>query len=244
VGTNINSASNIGFSLTSRGKRWELLHSLWVGWTFTLGFFSWVAFLYIGVRARQKKWILWGLLYLIPFLYEIAARGSTSFWPRSWDYSWQVMAITLSYFVIGAVSVYHAFRVRKEYLVRLDSLLRSQRGMFTTSRSEKWELLHSLWIGWTFALGFLSWLAFLYAGARVRRLRWQVWGMVYAVPPTLAFLFPYDAAPGNSPFTDVLISATVATGLVSVAHAFLIRREYLFRLDMVQRETSNVSVTS
>ncbi len=79
--------------------------------------------------------------------------------------------------------------------------------------------------------------------SRVRRLRWQVWGLVYAVPPTLAFLFPDDAAPGNSPFTDILISATVATGLVSVAHAFLIRREYLFRLDMVQRETSNVSVT-
>ena len=55
-------------SVISKGKRWEILHSLWIGWTFTLGFFNWIAFLYIGLRAKQWKWVLWGLLYAMPFI--------------------------------------------------------------------------------------------------------------------------------------------------------------------------------
>jgi hypothetical protein len=137
VEASIDSSSNIESFSTSRGKRWELLHSLWIGWTFTLGFFSWVAFLYIGVRARKIRWVLWGLIYLIPFVYELAARASTKFWPSTWDYSWQGTAITVSYFVIGAVSVYHAFRVRKEYLVRLDSLLEGGKAVLGDLKTPK-----------------------------------------------------------------------------------------------------------
>jgi hypothetical protein len=99
VEASIDSSSNIESSLTSRGKRWELLHSLWVAWTFTLGFFSWVAFFYIGARARQVRWILWGVVYLVPFAYEVASRASTRFWPRSWDHSWQGVAIFILYLV-------------------------------------------------------------------------------------------------------------------------------------------------
>ncbi len=226
---------SINSSLTSRSKRWDLLHSLWVGWTFTLGFFSWAAFLYIGVRARQRRWIVWGLLYSIPFVYELAARASTTFWPREWDHSWEGTVITLLYPVVMALSIYHALRVRKEYLVRLDSLIRSRARMFATSKNKEWRLAHSLWIGWTFTFGFFSWLAFLYAGARARRLRWKLWGLVYAVPPTLFLLIPdYAVETGNSWRMNLLISVTVGMGLLSIIHALLIRREYLFRLEMVQ----------
>jgi len=48
-------------SITGKGKKREILHSLWIGWTFTLGFFNWIAFLSIGWRARQGKWIFWAL---------------------------------------------------------------------------------------------------------------------------------------------------------------------------------------
>ncbi len=236
---------SIDSSLTSRSKKWELLHSLWVGWTFTFGFFSWFAFLYIGIRARQRRWVLWGLLYSIPSAYELAARASTTVWPREWDHSWEGTAITLLYPVVMALSIYHALRVRKEYLVRLDSLTRSRARMFATSRGKDWELAHSLWIGWTLALGFLSWVAFLYAGTRVRHLRWKLWGIVYAVPPTLAFLLASDSLLSiNSRVTDLLFYVTMVMGLLSIIHALLVRREYLFRLNMVQRETSNVSLTS
>jgi hypothetical protein len=53
-------------TVTARDKRWEIVHSLWIGWTFTLGFFSWLAFAYIGLRARHTEWILWALIYATP----------------------------------------------------------------------------------------------------------------------------------------------------------------------------------
>ena len=60
--------------------------------------------------------------------------------------------------------------------------------MFATSRGKEWELADSLWMGWTLALGFLSWVAFLYAGTKVRHLRWKLWGMgVRPYPPLSPF---------------------------------------------------------
>ena len=55
-------------SVTAKGRDWEFLHSLWIGWTFTLGLFNWIAFIYIGIRAKQRKWILWGVLYFVCLL--------------------------------------------------------------------------------------------------------------------------------------------------------------------------------
>src|SRR5919107_5843006 len=104
--------NRVSMSVTAKGKRWEILHSLWIGWTFTLGIFSWVAFFYIGIRARQRKWILWGVLYLVPIAVVIlllAADASAAL---------GVPAMLLT-FGLGVTSIFHAFWVRKEYLVRL-----------------------------------------------------------------------------------------------------------------------------
>jgi hypothetical protein len=70
----------VNLSVTSNGRRWENLHSLWIGWTFTLGFFNWIAFLYIGFRTRQLKWILWALFYLVPFILAMSYAA-----PDQWD---------------------------------------------------------------------------------------------------------------------------------------------------------------
>ena len=51
-------------------------HSLWIAWTFTGGFFNWVAFMYIGVRARHLPWSLLGFVYLVPLALTIAAWGT------------------------------------------------------------------------------------------------------------------------------------------------------------------------
>jgi hypothetical protein len=100
-------------SVTAKGRRWEILHSLWIGWTFTLGFFNWVAFLYIGIRAKQRKWLLWGMFYSIPFIFAMLT-------PNSVSWLWNVIvALTL---LLGGVGIAHAFRIRNEYLLRLESL--------------------------------------------------------------------------------------------------------------------------
>lgn len=104
-------------TITSRSKKWEILHSLWIGWTFTLGFFNWVAFFYIGLRARQTKWFIYGLIYLIPFVLAVSTPDG------AWE-GWMgdlIIALTL---LMGIASIVQAFWVRKEYLLRLDALKR------------------------------------------------------------------------------------------------------------------------
>lgn len=105
---------------TSKGPRWEILHSLWIAWTFTLGFFNWVAFFYIGIRARQRKWILWGLVYAIPFILSMAFVERPAFDGWVGDLA---VALTL---ILGVISIIHAFTIRKEYLLRLEALQRSE----------------------------------------------------------------------------------------------------------------------
>ncbi len=107
-------------STTSKGQRWEILHSLWILWTFTFGFFNWVAFFYIGIRAKQRKWILWGLVYAIPFILAMAFAESSAF--DGWIGN---LTVTLT-LILGIISIVHAFRIRKEYLLRLEALQRRE----------------------------------------------------------------------------------------------------------------------
>lgn len=98
-------------SITSMGRRWELRHSLWIAWTLSLGIFSWVAFLYIGWRVRQIRWLLWGVVYLAAFApLPLAPTGS-----RIGEFAAGLVIVA------GVVSVVHAFAVREDYLARLES---------------------------------------------------------------------------------------------------------------------------
>lgn len=97
-------------SATKKGTRWEILHSLWIGWTFTLGFFNWIAFLYIGLRVDRKRWLLWGVFYSIPFILAMSLPDLNG-WPGD-----LVVALT---FIMGAMGIVHAFLIRKDYLSRL-----------------------------------------------------------------------------------------------------------------------------
>jgi hypothetical protein len=105
----------VNMPITSKGKTWEIRHSLWIGWTFTLGFFNWIAFLYIGLRARRKKWIFWGLFYSVPFTLAMLTPDLDS------PLGNLIVFLTLA---LGVAGILHAFRVRKEYLIRLEALQR------------------------------------------------------------------------------------------------------------------------
>ncbi len=56
--------------------RWWWRHSLWIGWTLTLGFMNWLAFIYVGVRARHTPWTLLGFAYMVPLVLTILAIGT------------------------------------------------------------------------------------------------------------------------------------------------------------------------
>jgi hypothetical protein len=84
--------------------RWWWRHSLWIAWTFSLGFFNWIAFLFIGIRARRALWLLASLLYLLPMALTIASIGT----------GYLGLAIGFQLFMAG-VSVLHAFVARPRY---------------------------------------------------------------------------------------------------------------------------------
>jgi len=91
--------------VTGRAKyRWWWRHSLWIIWTFAFGLLSWVAFFYIGVRARSAAWLAAGLMYLLPVVAFAASLGT--WW---WRIALPVMLAA------GALSVAHALAARPKY---------------------------------------------------------------------------------------------------------------------------------
>jgi hypothetical protein len=79
-------------------------HSAWILLTLTLGFLNWLAFVYIGLRARQPHWLIWGFVYLLPLAATVAAIGS--------PYFWFALAVQI---VFAVVSLIHAVAVRPRY---------------------------------------------------------------------------------------------------------------------------------
>ena len=53
----------MGKEITVRGKKWERKNSLWVIWS--LFGFSSISFLNIGIKAKEKKWIITGIIYFV-----------------------------------------------------------------------------------------------------------------------------------------------------------------------------------
>jgi len=99
------------------------------------------------------------------------------------------------------------------------------------TRKSAWRrLLQSWWILLTFTLLF-NWIPFLYIAGRTRNKRWAIWGLVYAIPfmLTMADMFPDGSAADDNVSTAVLIGC-----LISMIHAFSIRKEFLLRLEARQ----------
>lgn len=109
--------------LTSRGKKWEILNSFWIVFTFFM-IFAWISFFYIGTKVKQRKWIIWGVVYSLPLILMI----TTS--PSIVGDSFQLKNLVYGSIVgLWAGSIAHALFVRKEYLLRLDAYLNNEKTM-------------------------------------------------------------------------------------------------------------------
>jgi DNA uptake protein ComE-like DNA-binding protein len=100
---------------TPKGSFWKIRKSWWILLTFTI-IFNWVAFFIIGSKVKHKKWKMYGALYAIPFILvmTIGDRFETA------DWQWDIVGLAL----LGGwiASMIHAFRIRKEYLYRLEAI--------------------------------------------------------------------------------------------------------------------------
>lgn len=106
-------------TVTSKGIAWELSHSIWMIWSFfPTGFFNYISFFYIGYRTKQKKWHIVGFVYLALFIFFVFSMQV--FPSEHWMTDIGVAGILLSWIL----SVFHVFKVRTEYLLRLEAILK------------------------------------------------------------------------------------------------------------------------
>lgn len=75
--------------------------------------FGWVSFLYAGVRARERSWLVWAGVYAIPWLLLLVVPQG----PSASDTGAAVVGFALM--IVWVVSSVHAFRIRGEYLRRI-----------------------------------------------------------------------------------------------------------------------------
>jgi len=98
---------------TRKGLLWNIRHSWWILLTFTF-ILNWVAFLYIGMKVKNKSWTKYGLIYSIPFFLSLVS--------DSFIESKSVNTLWGGVFLVGGViSISHAFKIRKEFLIRLEA---------------------------------------------------------------------------------------------------------------------------
>lgn len=92
-----------------------------------------------------------------------------------------------------------------------------------TQRGKLWELSNSWWMLLTFIpLGITSFIAFLYIGYKVKKMRWRIFGFVYLIIMFFLFTFP-------PMIMDLLL---LLLWIISIIHVFKIRHAYLIYLDV------------
>ena len=212
----------------------ELRDSLWILWTLTV-FFNSVAFFYIGSKVKYRGWILSGAVYLIvsAILFVITVYYWNGYMPPL------IHDIRDTALFIWLLSILHAFFVRGFYL----KILYDPENADSTKANMAREFRDSSWILWTFTI-VLSFIAFLYIGSKVKHRLWILSGLGYLIATVIVSLDLinfYSVHEGILPLVDSVVTLMSLILLLSIAHAFFIRKDYLDRLNNIRY--SNVTYT-
>jgi len=106
--------------ITNRGKKWEMLNSLWMLWSLIFPFNS-IGFFIIGFNTRNRKWKIIACSLLL-----------TSTFPLSYLTDF----LQIGDFIVGPVSIISyiigirlSFKYRMEYLIRRDMILNDNKNI-------------------------------------------------------------------------------------------------------------------
>jgi hypothetical protein len=95
--------------LASRG--WRLRNSLWLGFPLlSIGFLTWVGFLYVGFRAQRLSWWLSGFGYLGAMVTLLVISDAP-------DTSWWATLFTVMFFGIWFGGSLHALIINRRWLI-------------------------------------------------------------------------------------------------------------------------------
>lgn len=108
--------------------------------------------------------------------------------------------------------------------------------MAITSKGKGWEVKHSLWIIWCFIF-MLNGIGMCLAGQKVHIKKWRNFGLFYIA---MAWISVYVAAQleikGMMNIADIVGSLFYITYLACIIHSFMIKREYLIKLEVLENE--------
>lgn len=108
-------------SITNKGKSWEARNSFWIIGAF-IPMFYWIPFFWIATRAKQRKWLIFGFIYLITgFVFPIIG-GEVSVI----EYKTINNILMYSFIISWIAAIIHSFFLRKEYLIRREMVLAEQ----------------------------------------------------------------------------------------------------------------------
>lgn len=116
-------------------KKYNLRNNLWVVWSF-FGL-AFVSLIYIGIKAKNKKWIIAGVLYMLFFSFLGSSEETESI---SKDIGSVLGA------VLWIVSIFYMFRLKKEYQDLLLLIhVRNMNNTLSTQREKYYDSSMNLW---------------------------------------------------------------------------------------------------
>lgn len=106
--------------IEERSAAWRAGQSWFMLLTLPLGFFSWLAFLYMGIRARRMKWIWISLYFLVMtvLVMEVGPRVTGAVGPDGRPTLTPMGGITMLF--LWGFSIWYAWKDRREFLEILD----------------------------------------------------------------------------------------------------------------------------
>lgn len=111
--------------VSRRGFLWKLVQSWWVLLLFTI-VFSWLAFLYVGIRGRNVRWAVWSVIYSYPFILLVI----DSYVKDSSGYDEMILMV----FLVWVASVIHGLMLCLPFLRRLEARQEAEmNGIFRTT---------------------------------------------------------------------------------------------------------------
>jgi hypothetical protein len=107
--------------------------------------------------------------------------------------------------------------------------------MAVGTKGRGWEIVNSLWLIWAF-IPTLTWVAFLWIGAKGRKRQWLIWSGAYFAVLFLGVWIPAIIVDSkkDQAWTTFIGALVIFGTLAGIAHAFLVRRQYLLRLTALQ----------
>ncbi|MEW4370209.1 ComEA family DNA-binding protein [Paenibacillus kandeliae] len=94
-----------------------------------------------------------------------------------------------------------------------------------TNRSLKWEILQSWWMIFVFVpFGFVSFIAFLYAGLKVRKFKWVIYAVFYFF---VCLFFPFNMSGQSDTYINIIMVTDMVMWIVSIIGAARIRPVFL-----------------